>query len=135
MSTKKCCPPCWQVRLQKKLEQLNKDLNWLTALQAHHLNVQWKISYITAKYQLQFQSVASACETLRQTIKAYIFRLQRYNQSHLAYQQNNMFRFKQHKFYSSLLGQGHDSFVQMQQLNSGQIYGDIAVIIIQMPLG
>jgi len=69
------------VRLQKKLEQLNKDPNWLTTLQAHHLKAKWKISYVTAKYQLQFQSAASACETLRQTIKAYRFWSQRYNQS------------------------------------------------------
>ena len=84
------------------MQCLQRDLSQLLALQNHTLHAAWKIEHLTARYDLQHQLLSSAIEQVSQQIKVYSFRLKSYVTAKLRRQQNNLFRFNQHKFYQTL---------------------------------
>lgn len=93
--------PAWQQRIENKLEWLQRDLSQLLALQSHRLHVNWKVERLNTRYNLQHQPISTVIEQTKQQIKVYSHRLKSYVTAKLRRQQNNLFRFNQHKFYQT----------------------------------
>lgn len=100
-SPKKPRKPAWQIRLERKIEKLRREIGQTTQYQrgVRTKALEKKISHIIGNRE---QPVAETLELMKQRLAVYSARLRRYNESNKRKIQNQIFKNNEKTFYRNL---------------------------------
>ncbi|XP_075158973.1 uncharacterized protein LOC142232138 [Haematobia irritans] len=102
--------PKWELRLSNKIEELRKDLGYITSYINERVGKRsrYKLNKLKRKYPVHTQhdppndTIEQTRDTIRQKLKMYATRLRNYTKSYNRSKQNKIFQTNEKKFYNSL---------------------------------